>query len=229
MVKLGISVWVILFMLTFVIGCTSAKDSQTSVESQKASTESKKKSEETWMTTEVVTKDSKYSYKIPGDSKPLSKEFLGEISKGATETNGNGVEIEFKSGFSFNKENKSKLPLVVTKSVGKDDRMFNNIKEILRDYWVPRDRVVICENDKELAEAIQKNPVETLIISKNRNAVVVKGNEEIEKEKEKCTILAIMYMDKTSVAYFLFAEKENKFNDTLPLFLKIGETVAFAK
>ncbi|WCN36513.1 hypothetical protein [Aneurinibacillus uraniidurans] len=222
MVKLGINISVILLTITFIMGCTFAKNVQTSTESQK-------KSKEAWIKNDVVTKDSKYSYKIPGDSKPLSKELLGEVSKRALETNGDGVEIETKSGFSFNTENKteSELPLVATKSVGKDDRMFNGIKEILKDYWVLRDGAVVCENDKELAEAIQKNPVETLIISKNRNAVVVKESEEIEKEK--CTILGIMYMGENSVAYFVFAEKENKFNDTLPLFLKIGETVAFAK
>lgn len=87
--------------------------------------------------------------------------------------------------------------------------------------------VVICENDKELVEAIQKQPYDTLIIAKNKKAVLIK--ESFEMEKEKCAGLLGIYLGKTSAAYLVFMEKESDFNKQLPLFVKVGETVTFAK
>ncbi|ERI09145.1 hypothetical protein [Aneurinibacillus aneurinilyticus] len=229
--KIRVGLWAIIFTLIIVTGCASTESSQTSVGSPNETTESQKKSEEVWLTTEVVTKDSKYSYKVPEESKPISKGFLNAMSTGANKTGGGEFvgKVNFTSGFTLKKGSRSEMPLVVSTIIEKDSEIFNSITEILSDFQAlqKENLVVICENDKELVEAIQKQPYDTLIISKNKKAVLIK--ESFEMEKEKCAGLLGIYLGETSAAYLVFMEKESDFNKQLPLFVKVGETVTFAK
>ncbi|WCN37346.1 hypothetical protein [Aneurinibacillus uraniidurans] len=215
----------IISMLIFLVGCTST-------ESSKAVTESQKKNEEVWITKEVGKDQSKYSYKIPEGNRPLSKGELKAMGEGATATSGQVGKMEFESGFILNKENNAEYPLVASANfVEKDGQFFKALTIILKDPEAFQKKnpsaTVICKSDKELIEAIQNKPDGTFVISKNRNTVFIAGSEEIEKEK--CRGLMSFRVGPNSIAYLAFLEKKEGFNKQLSLFLKIEDTVTFAK
>ncbi|BAU26791.1 hypothetical protein DFP93_11163 [Aneurinibacillus soli] len=72
MVKLRVDFLVGIFMLTFVMVCTSNKSSQTFVESSEAlvdNRESSKETNESWITSELST----YKFQVPSSSKTMTE------------------------------------------------------------------------------------------------------------------------------------------------------------
>ncbi|WCN39353.1 hypothetical protein [Aneurinibacillus uraniidurans] len=232
MVKFWANLLVILFMLIFVMGCTSTRSSQTSGESPKISTKSQKKSEE-WIKAEVTNGRHKYSYKVPGWSEPASKEFFDEMSKVSTgiaeETGG----LKFNSAFFLDKNHspKHKIPWVAVTVFDDSNKNFEMYSTIVKEYEFLKKKAgaVVCENNAELIEAIHKQPHRSIIISKDKKALFYKFVDVDELENEKYVSFTIIYIGENSAVYFTFLEKEKEFKKQLPMFLKIGDTVTLVK